>query len=132
MKRLSIPLCLWLVAAQPGLAQEVAHLSLAFGPDALTARAADIHSLDRVDVGEAGSALVINLVPGFAPLLEAFTRAHVGETGQLLICGEMVVEPLLEAPIARASFVISDTDPARIDRLHALLQRADCLPLPQS
>ncbi len=61
-----------------------------------------------------------------------FTASHVGETGALLICGQMVIEPHLHAPIPEATFVISDTDPARIDRLEARLAAPDCAARPSS
>ncbi|MGL4235086.1 hypothetical protein [Tabrizicola sp.] len=119
------------LAAQPAAA-EPPRISLVFGADALNAQAEDIRSVRRVDEGATGSALVIRLAGSFDRQMAALTRAHVGETGQLLICGEVVVEPLLNSPIVDAMFVISDTDIARIDRLQALLTGPSCGDAPES
>jgi hypothetical protein len=107
-------------------------VALIFGADSLSAASADIRSVRRVDEGARGAALVIRLNGGFDAQMSALTRAHVGETGELRICGELVVKPVLQSPIHEATFVISDTDIARIDRLQALLAGPDCGPLPQS
>lgn len=128
MRRLVLALTLF---ASPALADQP-QISLIFGPDQLSARGEDIRSVRRIDEEGLGSALVIQLAPAFDPLMRAFTSGHVGETGKLLICGQMVLEPHLHAPIPAASFVISDTDPARIDRLQALLAAPDCDPQPSS
>ncbi|MFN5998381.1 MAG: hypothetical protein ACK47C_17365 [Paracoccaceae bacterium] len=111
---------------------EPARISLVFGPDALTAQAEDIRSVRRVDEGKTGSALIIRLTGSFDRQMAALTTAHVGETGRLLICGEVAVEPLLNSPIYNAVFVISDTDIARIDRLEALLTGVTCDEAPES
>jgi hypothetical protein len=111
---------------------EPPHLSLIFGADTLAAQSDDIQSVRRVDEGASGSGLVVRLAPGFNRLMLALTTAHVGETGRLVICGETVLEPQIYSPIAEAVFVITDTDPARIDRLQALLAGTSCSPAPES
>jgi hypothetical protein len=111
---------------------ETPRISLVFGPDSLNAQAEDIRSVRRVDEGATGSALVIRLVASFDRQMRALTRAHVGETGQILICGVPAVEPYLDQPINEAMFVISDTDIARIDRLQALLTGPRCGLSPES
>lgn len=128
MRRLAPALAL---IASPALADQP-QISLVFGPDQLSARGEDIRSVRRIDEKGLGSALVIQLAPAFDPQMRAFTQGHVGETGKLLICGQIVLEPHLHAPIPEASFVISDTDPARIDRLQSLLAAPDCDPQPSS
>ncbi len=125
-------LCLALALAASAAHAEPPRISLVFGPDALNAQAEDILTLRRVDDGARGSALVIRLSPGFDALMSALTAAHVGETGRLLICGEIVLEPQIHARIAEAAFVLSDTDPARIDRLQALLNGPTCGNAPES
>jgi hypothetical protein len=119
------------LAALPAAA-EPPRISLVFGTDALNAGAEDIHSVRRVDEGDRGSALVIRLTASFDRQMSALTRAHVGETGQLLICGDVAVEPYLNSPIPQAMFVISDTDITRIDRLQALLTGPSCGAVPES
>jgi hypothetical protein len=125
-------LCLALALAASAAQAEPPRISLVFGPDALSAQANDIRAIRRVDRGASGSALVIRLAPGFDALMTALTAAHVGETGRLLICGETVLEPQIHARITRAEFVLSDTDPTRIDRLHALLTGPTCDTAPDS
>jgi hypothetical protein len=119
------------LSVAPALA-EVPRMSLVFAPDVLSAQTDDIRSVRRVDEGSRGSALVIRLSPAFDAQMLAITAAHVGETGTLLICGETVLEPVLHSAIAQATFVISDTDPARIDRLQARLEGAACGDAPES
>ncbi len=115
-----------LVLATGTALAETPRISLVFGADSLNASAEDIRSVRRVNDGNRGSALVIRLAASFDALMTALTSTHVGETGQLLICGEIAVEPFLNAPIGEAMFVISDTDIARIDRLQALLTGPEC------
>lgn len=121
-------LALLLLAALPAGA-EPPRISLVFGSDTLEAQAADILSTRRVDEAR-GSALFIRLSPGFDAAMLALTSAHVGDTGRLMICAETVVEPVLQAPIHQALFVITDADPARIDRLQALLDGPACAEVP--
>ncbi|HMS96598.1 MAG TPA: hypothetical protein PKA03_15535 [Tabrizicola sp.] len=123
-----LPLAL---AARPAMA-EPPRISLIFGTDRLTAVPEDIHSVRRVDKSGRGAALVIRLVPGFDTQMRALTLAHVGETGQLLICGTLAVEPYLNQPIYEAVFIISDTDIDRIDQLQALLTGPNCTDNPVS
>lgn len=109
-----------------------ARIALVFGADRLTALPEDIRSVRRIDDADRGSALVIRLSASFDRQMSALTAGHVGETGQLLICGELAVEPFLNAPIHEAMFVISDTDILRIDRLQALLNGPTCGDAPES
>lgn len=117
--------------AAPALA-EPPRISLVFGPDRLTAQPEDIRSVRRVDDGAKGAALVIRLATAFDAQMQALTRAHVGDTGQLMICGEVAVEPYLNQPIFEAVFVISDTDIPRIDHLQTLLTGPRCTDVPES
>jgi hypothetical protein len=107
-------------------------ISLVFGPDLLIAQPEDIRSVRRVEDGDRGAALVIRLDAAFDAQMKALTTAHVGDTGQLLICNEIAVEPYLNQPIFEAVFVISDNDIDRIDRLQALLTGPRCTGLPES
>jgi hypothetical protein len=109
---------------------EPPRLSLVFGVDRLDAQAADILSTRRVDESGRGSALYIRLVPSFDAAMRALTTPHVGDTGDLQICAETVLAPIIHAPINEAVFVISDTDSARIDRLQALLSGPTCEDVP--
>lgn len=118
-----------LATTLPALA-EPPRLSLVFGADALEAQSEDILDTRRLDDAR-GSALSIRLSPAFDAAMLALTTAHVGDTGRLMICQETVVEPVLFAPVARAVFVISDTDRARIDRLQAMLAGPACAEAPE-
>ena len=132
MPRVALPaVLLAFFAAQPAMA-EPPRISLVFGTDRLTAQSEDIQSVRRVDEDERGAALVIRLTQAFDAQMRALTLAHVGETGQILICGTLAVEPYLNQPILDAVFVISDTDPARIDQLQALLTGPRCTDIPES
>ena len=128
--RLRGPLPLALALAAGAAQAEPPRISLIFGKDSLTAQAEDILSLRRVDEPDRGSALYIRLAPAFDAAMLALTITHVGDTGRLLICGETVIEPVLHAPIVEAIFVISDTDPARIDALQARLEGPVCADAP--
>lgn len=131
MRRISHLATTLALAACPALA-EPPRISLVFGSDALAADAEDLRSVRRVDDESRGSALVIRLAAAFDTQMMALTAAHVGDTGQLLICGEVAIEPYLNEPIHEAMFVISDTDIARIDRLQALLTGPSCGIAPES
>lgn len=120
-----------LCAASGPARAEQPRISVIFGPDRLDAQAADILSTRRVDEVGRGSALFIRLSPGFDAAMRALTVAHVGETGDLRICAETVLTPFLLAPITQAVFIITDTDPARIDRLQALLTGPVCDEAPE-
>jgi hypothetical protein len=131
MRRISRLAATLALAACPALA-EPPRFSLVFGPDALIAGSQDLRSVRRINDGSRGAALVIRLAAAFDAQMMALTSAHVGDTGQLLICGEIAVEPYLTEPIPEAMFVISDTDAARIDRLQALLTGPSCVIAPES
>ena len=121
------------LALPAGVARaEPPRISLIFGDDSLTVAAEDIRSVRRVNDDNRGAALVIRLAGRLDPAMSALTAAHVGETGRLLICSELAVEPYLHDRISEAMFVISDTDIARIDRLQALLTGPRCSDLPDS
>ncbi len=115
----------------PALA-EPPRISLVFGPDAINAQPEDIRSVRRVNDGATGAALVIRLAASFDAQMAALTGDHVGDTGQILICGQVAVEPYLNETIHQAVFVISDNDIARIDRLQALLTGPSCGAAPES
>jgi hypothetical protein len=119
------------VLAAPAQA-DVPRISLIFGPDALNAAPEDIRSVRRITEGDRGAALVIRLSASFDGLMSDLTAAHVGETGKLLICNELAVEPYLNSPITEAMFVISDTDITRLNRLQQLLTGPGCADLPAS
>ncbi|NHB77901.1 hypothetical protein [Rhodobacter calidifons] len=119
------------LAVAPALA-EPPRISLVFGLDRMTVAAEDIRSVRRVDGQGQGAALVIRLAGRLDPVMSALTEAHVGETGELLICNELAVRPYLDAQIREAMFVISDTDIARIDRLQAMLTGPRCADRPGS
>lgn len=110
---------------------EPPRLSLVFGADRLDAQTADILSTRRVDEDGRGSALFIRLAPGFDAAMRALTTSHVGDTGDLRICAETVLAPVIHAAINEAVVVISDTDPARIDRLQDLLSGPTCAEVPE-
>lgn len=132
MQRAALPaILLTLFAAGPVLS-EPPRISLVFGNDRLTALPEDIRSVRRVTEETQGAALVIRLSAAFDAQMKALTKAHVGETGQLLICGELAVEPYLNQPIYEAMFVISDTDIARIEHLQTLLTGPRCTDIPES
>lgn len=124
-------LVLFAALALPAQA-EAPRISLVFGADMLNAAPEDIRSVRRITEGDRGAALVIRLVASFDGLMSDLTAAHVGETGKLLICNELAVEPYLNAPITEAMFVISDTDIARLNRLQALLTGPRCADTPAS
>jgi hypothetical protein len=130
--RAALALAAATVLAAPPAAAEPPRISLVFGDDALNAQPEDIRSVRRVEDGGRGAALVIRLAAAFDRQMAALTRAHVGETGELLICGEVAVEPYLNSPITEAMFVISDTEIARIDQLQALLTGPSCGLAPES
>ena len=119
------------LAASPALA-EPPRISLIFGADHITAQPEDILSVDRIDQAGRGAALVIRLHTSFNAQMRELTKAHVGQTGQLLICGLVAIEPFLNEPIYEAVFTISDPDPAHIDRLETLLTGPHCDEVPES
>lgn len=123
-----LPLAL---AASPALA-EPPRISLIFGADRITAQPDDILSIDRIDQAGQGAALVIRLHASFNAQMRDLTKAHVGQIGQLLICGLLAVEPFLNEPIYEAVVTISDTDIIRIDRLQTLLTGPHCDEAPES
>lgn len=108
----------------PALA-EPPRMSLVIGADRLDAPAADILDVRREETGQ-GQSLYIRLAPGFDARLQALTARHVGATGDLQICAVTVLSPVIQTPIDRAVFVITDPDPARIDRLQAMLESPTC------
>ncbi|WP_149588726.1 hypothetical protein [Tabrizicola flagellatus] len=132
MHRPIAAVCLAFALLAGAACAEPFRISLIFGSDSLNVVAEDIRSVRRVNDGSRGAALVIRLAGRLHPAMAALTGAHVGETGRLLICNELAVEPYLNARIDAAMFVISDTDIARIDRLQAMLTGPRCKDAPDS
>ena len=132
MHRQAVLSLLALSLASTAALAEPPRISLVFGDDSLRVAADDIRSVRRVDDDERGAALVIRLAGRLDPVMSALTSAHVGETGELLICDELAVTPYLNDPITEAMFVISDTDSGRIDRLQAMLTGPRCTDRPDS
>lgn len=124
---LAVSLCLGLPAGA-----ETPLLSIQFGDETLNATADDIQSLKRVDEVGKAAGLAIRLNPGFDKVMASLTSGRADETGEIRICGEVVMQPLLAYPIFVANFVITDTDVAEIDRFEELLSGTGCDTLPES
>jgi preprotein translocase subunit SecD len=52
-------------------------------------------------------AVSIRLQPRYDQRFAALTQRHVGKTGRIKVCGDIVSEPVLVSPIPEASFVIT-------------------------
>jgi hypothetical protein len=107
-------------------------LSIQFGDETLNATADDIQSLTRVDEVGKAAGIAIRLNPGFDKVMASLTSGRADETGEIRICGEVVAIPVLAYPIFVASFVLTDTDVSKIDRLEALLSGLGCDATPES
>jgi hypothetical protein len=101
-------------------------LSLVFGSASLEAHSTDIQGVEHIDDGPTGATLHIRLARHLDARMLELTSAHLDEPAELWICGELVVAPMIRTPMPIASFVVTDPDPTRIARLHALLTGPDC------
>lgn len=101
-------------------------LRLVFSSATLDATSADIAGAQNIDNGPTGATLHIRLASHLDARMLELTSAHLDEVAELWICDELVVAPVIRAPMPIASFVVTDPDPARIARLEALLASPDC------
>ena len=114
------------VVAWPARAEAVL-LSIGFGADRIEIAADELRAFE-LHLNELVPRLVVLLDDAVAPRLSALTGAHVGQVGEIRVCGQPVSAPRLRAAITAPSFAISDPDAGEIRHLAAVLSARDCTP----
>ena len=110
------------------LAEEAALMRLAFGEDAIEVKAGQVEAAAVTD-GMTGNILLhVLMADELNPAVAELTTRHVGDTGQLLICGQQVAEMELMIPLAIGQFVANVGDKAETERLAAILTGGACPP----
>ncbi len=54
------------------------------------------------------------------------TAANVGQVIKVFVCGELVLEPMIQTVIPGGSLVLSNPDPQVVERIFASLQSGKC------
>ena len=113
--------------AAPALADNSAILAIEFGPDRMEVAPNEILTVDvRNDYGV--PFVLVTLDPSLQFALASLTLVHVGQIGRILICDQVVSEPLLQSAITEGSFMIAHGDAAQVRRLATILRARSCTP----
>lgn len=94
----------------------------------IDARAADILTIERVP-GNVPS-LLVELDPRFDRAIADLTKDRAGQRLIISVCDRVVMEPLLDGPLTRASLVLSAYDPQFLAEVEASLRTATCEGVP--
>lgn len=114
----------------PAFAEPVATLRIEAALAALgeapgfNASSSDIVALERDD--RQGPSLAVSLHSGFDQAMADLTASRAGQRLIISVCGQVVLEPLLTAPISTASILITTDDPAFLDAIEAALRAPSC------
>ncbi len=54
------------------------------------------------------------------------TQANIGQIVKVFVCGELVLEPMIQTPILGGSLVLSNPDTQVVQRIFAALQSGKC------
>ena len=54
------------------------------------------------------------------------TQANIGQIVKVFVCGELVLEPMIQTPILGGSLVLSNPDTQVVQRIFAVLQSGKC------
>lgn len=111
--------------AGPALAQAPAILSIEFGSDRMDVAPAQILTVElQNDYGV--PYVLVTLDGALRGEITTLTQAHVGQTGRIRVCGQVVSEPTLQSAILAPAFVISTDDITELRKLAAILQAKTC------
>ena len=128
--RLTLVAFLTLTTA-PVFAGPIAVLSIEAGPDTLLAASTQILQVE-VQSGMASPKVVVTLDPSLRDPLRSLTTDHVHQTVVIRICGVVVSQPELWAPITDGIFAIRGDDLPTAKHLASVLQAKDCAQQPSS
>ena len=120
------------LAMTPPAMAETPLFAMGFGDDVVQAHAGDILSAQpSFDVNNQ-PALSIRLDPRFDVMIDALTARHIGDRGYLKVCGETLLEPILQTRIHTAEIFITAVEMEEATRLAALLNSSGCGSAPES
>lgn len=94
----------------------------------IDAASTDIVHLERIDAD--GPALAVQLHPRFEDALADLTANRVGQRLIIYVCGQVVLEPLLNDRLQFASLLITSDDPVFLDEVEAALRAPSCINAP--
>ena len=58
--------------------------------------------------------------------LGQLTQANIGQVVKIFVCGELVLEPMIQTPILTGSLVLSNPDSQVVEQIFAALQSGKC------
>ena len=119
-----LALGLALLAGTPALADEPV-LEMRIGSVSLFAAPADITEVAPVDSYEPG--LMLGFSPEFARQIAKLTGANIGQEAQLLVCGKLLLAPIIQEQISGGRILLSPISaPSLQGYLMALTGEAPC------
>ncbi len=71
-------------------------------------------------------AVLVRLDAGGAHEFAQLTQANIGQIVEIFVCGELVLEPMIQTIIAGGSLVLSNPDAQVVERIFATLQSGKC------
>ena len=90
----------------------------------IDATSADIVHLERIDAN--GPALAVELHQRFDSAMADLTANRAGQRLIIYVCGQVVLEPLLNDRLLNASLLITADDPLFLDEIEAALRAPSC------
>lgn len=90
----------------------------------IDATPADIVNIERI-AGN-GPALLVELHPRFDSAVADLTKDRAGQRLIISVCDRVIMEPLLNAPVSVASFVLTAYDADYLKEVEASLRSATC------
>jgi preprotein translocase subunit SecD len=116
-------LCLFL--ASPAVA-EPALISFDFEDQSILATGDDIELAEQTFDQIGKPALTVQLHSGLDLRFAAISKKNIGKVMTLRICGEVIIEPVLQSQLLTANFIITMDSVEEATALAALLKTATC------
>ena len=116
---------LFILMTGPAFA-DPALISFDFATTRITATGAGIELVEQTLDMNGNPALLVRLRPAFDALFAESTEENVGKVMTIRICGEIVVEPLLQTQLPRAEVMLTVRTAAEVNRLGGILTTKTC------
>jgi preprotein translocase subunit SecD len=116
---------IFLLLASPAIA-DPALISFQFAQESIFVTGPDIEQVELTTDQNGKAALRVRLHQGFDARFANISEENIGETLTIRICGEVVLEPVLQTPLHRAAFVITTVTLEEANRLSSVLKTKTC------
>jgi preprotein translocase subunit SecD len=116
---------IFLLLASPAIA-DPALISFQFAGESILVRGEEIEKAEAAINHLGAPAVDFRLDQGFDARFAQITPRYIGKKISIRICGELVLEPVLQTPLYKADFVITTVTMAEASRLASILNTKTC------